>query len=65
MVGRTRLSSIIGRDEFPLRSYGPSLGTAGEACATVTKQQKSYFYLFMFQHQLTQKYILNNARLAS
>jgi hypothetical protein len=34
---RNELCSLIGRDEFLLRSYRPSLGRAGETCATVTR----------------------------
>lgn len=32
--GRTGLSSLVCKDEFPHSSYGPSLVRAGETCAT-------------------------------
>jgi hypothetical protein len=60
-VGRTKLCSIIGKDEFPLRPYGPSLGRAGEAYAT---DAKLYFSLCMFWTPITLKYILSNASFA-
>jgi hypothetical protein len=50
---KCRLCSTIGKAVFLLTSYGPYLGSAGEAFATITKSHYQLFlHLLIFRHQL-------------
>jgi hypothetical protein len=61
--GRTRLRSIVGRVESPLRTYGPSFGQVKLVLLSLN-HQKLYLDLFMFRALLTLKYILSNVSFA-
>jgi hypothetical protein len=52
-----------GTAEFPLRSYGPSLGRAGDACATLTKPPKIVLLFINVSDTDTMNYVWSNASL--
>jgi hypothetical protein len=57
-VGKNQTKLNDATDEFPLRSYGPSLGRAGEIYSIVTKSPET---LLRFRTPTALKYILSNA----